>query len=980
MKSVLNESIEKIKKNRRNYRRYLAMLLVLTTATTLGVNWGLHQNGISQTADYVCRLEEHTHTEECYAEKLICTIPEGEAQAEASADADLLSEETADETAQGHTHTDSCYEQVLVCEKQEHTHTVECMIDAAADVETAEQWEATVPANLTGIWADDLVSIAKSQIDYTESEHNFTLSDDGTTQMHYTRYGAWYGNPYGDWSTMFAAFCLHYAGISTEHVPTNSGVWAWTVDLQNAELYESAEYVPTAGDIAFLCTDGSGNADHVGIISEVQTNEEESLSQLTMIVGDDEGAVTEKTYIYKDGTLTDRDGTSGAAVVGYCALPENPDQQEADDGTADAETKEAEDSKSNVKDNGKKDTDSDEEKNTSKYPAFTYEEEMSDGTVIAVDAPEGAFPKGIKLALTVKDAADYLDAIQEFAGEDAVADNTWFAYDFDFYTDENHNIEPKTDIKVTFSNLSALSEKTGEDAAADAEEKTEDADAAVSEEKETTSTAETSEIGVLVYHIGDAEDEKSEQQVTQTYVSSVDAAQGTVEIETSEFSTQVIGVSTAANDSNAWGPGGNKTSVDHIDIGIKASASVTINGKTSSVNVTLEKSDFTSGNVTVSAKYQSGSSTPSFNTNNFSSITTSTGTSGIQQYRVNGSYDVGTLSNPVIYTFTLKKNVTFDIDGESVTLPVTLSQSFHYFQADNDCPGIHNHENLQGRVSDASGLDFVLTFDMKLISIGKQVVDENGNELTVSGYTVYFDVNNSMDSEAAKILLDNTSSGWVIEQVKSLDDLQITEKNIPETVIIDGVAYTYLKTLMNGKEGTSITIDKDASSITVKNVYSAPKNIRILKYAEGEASKLLPGAQFTLTSGEGDELLYYKQDGTTSAEQVILTTDEQGAIAVKGLQNGTYTLTEIQAPDGYNTLKEPITIAVSSEAVTYNNETIEKGEDGYYVIGVTNTPGYVLPATGGAGTNLFTAGGIAFTAIALLYGCTLWRRRGRRAE
>ncbi|MDD6222599.1 MAG: hypothetical protein PUB14_07245 [Lachnospiraceae bacterium] len=75
-------------------------------------------------------------------------------------------------------------------------------------------------------------------------------------------------------------------------------------------------------------------------------------------------------------------------------------------------------------------------------------------------------------------------------------------------------------------------------------------------------------------------------------------------------------------------------------------------------------------------------------TADFRSITTSTGTSGIRQYRVSGTYPVGTPTNPVVYTFKLTKNITFVVNGEDLTLPITFQSVFSYFDGDNACPGL----------------------------------------------------------------------------------------------------------------------------------------------------------------------------------------------------------------------------------------------------------------------------------------------------
>ena len=62
-----------------------------------------------------------------------------------------------------------------------------------------------------------MTEIAQRQLGYTESAKNFTvdkaLGETLAQAHHYTRYGDWYGNPYGSWDVMFVAFCQHYAGI-----------------------------------------------------------------------------------------------------------------------------------------------------------------------------------------------------------------------------------------------------------------------------------------------------------------------------------------------------------------------------------------------------------------------------------------------------------------------------------------------------------------------------------------------------------------------------------------------------------------------------------------------------------------------------------------------------------------------------------------------------------------------------------------------
>lgn len=226
------------------------------------------------------------------------------------------------EPVEAHHHTDACYKKELVCGLKEHTHTAACYSNESADVEDKSDWEATIP-ELSGNWAEDIVAVAQSQLGYEESTANFKLADDGETRQGYTRYGEWYGNKYGDWSAMFASFCLNYAGIPAKTVPVNSGCIAWITELKEQKLYKTADdYKPVAGDLVFLDTDSDEKADHVGIITEVE-KEDGKIVSVKAIVGDSSDKVEENTY--------EADGADKDVIIGYCALPENPDEKKADE-------------------------------------------------------------------------------------------------------------------------------------------------------------------------------------------------------------------------------------------------------------------------------------------------------------------------------------------------------------------------------------------------------------------------------------------------------------------------------------------------------------------------------------------------------------------------------------------------------------------------------------------------------------------------
>ena len=218
----------------------------------------------------ICGEFEHIHDDSCYTTEyeLVCGLDEGElveepnpAYQEMPASrpvVDLPTEpvETTPEEPVLHHHTDACYTEELVCTIPEHHHTVECLVDTQADVETAEEWQAAANVALNGNWAEDLLTVAKSQLDYQQSDKNFKLDvEDQQVLRGYSRYGAWYGNPYGAWDVMFLSYCLHFAGVPQTVVPQRAGVMALHSDLRGSQWLTDADgFTARPGDIVIYNT------------------------------------------------------------------------------------------------------------------------------------------------------------------------------------------------------------------------------------------------------------------------------------------------------------------------------------------------------------------------------------------------------------------------------------------------------------------------------------------------------------------------------------------------------------------------------------------------------------------------------------------------------------------------------------------------------------------------------------------------------
>ena len=125
-------------------------------------------------------------------------------------------------------------------------------------------------------------------------------------------------------------------------------------------------------------------------------------------------------------------------------------------------------------------------------------------------------------------------------------------------------------------------------------------------------------------------------------------------------------------------------------------------------------------------------------------------------------------------------------------------------------------------------------------------------------------------------------------------------------------------------------------------------------------------------------------DQTTS---VIMTSAAEGVFGVSGLDDGTYYLMEIKAPNGYNLLEGDVQLVI--EATTVNGQnwngvantaltalTINvanegavngKTDTGAVNVTVRNNQGATLPETGGMGTTLFyIIGGLLVVGAGIL--------------
>lgn len=102
--------------------------------------------------------------------------------------------------------------------------------------------------------------------------------------------------------------------------------------------------------------------------------------------------------------------------------------------------------------------------------------------------------------------------------------------------------------------------------------------------------------------------------------------------------------------------------------------------------------------------------------------------------------------------------------------------------------------------------------------------------------------------------------------------------------------------------------------------------------------------------------------------------DEKGVLTFEGLGEGTYTIKEIVAPNGYNLLKAPIKVEIKANAtfakcewtVTADGKPVT-ADNNLYAFLIENKSGAELPSTGGIGTTVFyVLGGLLVVCAGVL--------------
>lgn len=208
------------------------------------------------------------------------------------------------------------------------------------------------------------------------------------------------------------------------------------------------------------------------------------------------------------------------------------------------------------------------------------------------------------------------------------------------------------------------------------------------------------------------------------------------------------------------------------------------------------------------------------------------------------------------------------------------------------------------------------------------------------------------------------------------DDLMVAWRNLPtKDDAGNSLSYSVKEEPITGY---AVSYAGDASTgITVTNArhyaFVLTKKGQSADASHPVSYGTLAGAHFTVKAADGS---YLDANGKKSTAQVELTTGDDGTMTIANLPTGTFTITETQAPEGYQLPSGSMTLEVRGDGkATFTSFTGTKASlqadtsgnaAGVFSVEVTDIRAVdSLPQTGGVGRIVLALAGAAAVAVAV---------------
>lgn len=325
--------------------------------------------------------------------------------------------------------------------------------------------------------------------------------------------------------------------------------------------------------------------------------------------------------------------------------------------------------------------------------------------------------------------------------------------------------------------------------------------------------------------------------------------------------------------------------------------------------------------------------------------------------------------NPVVCSLgSTNPTVIINEKNGSPTIDKEVKEGSDFGKTNDAAIGDYVEFQLTINVVDGTPVNYVahdtMSAGLTFVNEGAQSlkVTCNGDDLT-SGYEV-----------VAKGLGD----GCAFEVKFKNGVLQTNDKvvitywaQVNENAVVGATGNTNSAILKYGTDGTA------QGGQTTTYVWS----FDVKKYTKDSDSReiALAGAKFQVKNGGNvasfkydNAKKVYKFEGWDVADTTglvkVVETPATGEIKFEGLDSGTYTLEEVEAPKGYNKLDSAISFTIKGVAGADKGQVSYGTDGGTGIIKVLNKAGTTLPTTGGIGTTIFylIGGGLMVAAAVLL--------------
>ena len=330
------------------------------------------------------------------------------------------------------------------------------------------------------------------------------------------------------------------------------------------------------------------------------------------------------------------------------------------------------------------------------------------------------------------------------------------------------------------------------------------------------------------------------------------------------------------------------------------------------------------------------------------------------------------------YTHTATASVGDVVDYQILsTLPTITSKASslsEYTYVDILSKGIKYNKNdvVIEFFKDAGCTDKITTWDE---SSGKFAVtyDDTANTMTIKmTETGLAEIN-----EATSVYTDSVKRGYsdctmrITYAATLTADAQMGDKDNPNTVTLTWkrTNTTYYDTLEDCCHVFTYGIDVLKQFSDGKG---SVQNVKFLLHNDTD--------DVYVVAEQKDGVYYAKGIAAKKADATTFVPNSSGHIIVKGLEDDSYSLTEIATDKGYVLLKEAVKIVITTKesgacekcgaklltaSATVNGKDVTMTEGNAIVpLTVLNNPGFDLPRTGGYGTWMFTIGGVALLGVA----------------